>query len=256
MQKWIIPLVSIICLAGCTTAEQSTPAAPPVGYPGPGQGIIPPPLSAPAFVPYLPPGEPLPTQPVVYVPYPPATDALPTLLPALDPVQAIPAAREYLAARLNLTVDQIHVNQVLPVEWSNACLGAPRYHESCAEVITPGFAITLRVEQDGVSTEYTLHTDVTGQELRLLPPPVVKARQALIELTGLPVEQINLLYYTGVEWRNSCLGVERAGVYCLDVITPGYLVVFEAGGDLYEYHTNQDGRAILPSPVITDPITW
>ena len=35
------------------------------------------------------------------------------------------------------------------------------------------------------------------------------------------------------------------GVGCMEVITPGYLIVLEAGGALFEYHTNLDGSRVV-----------
>lgn len=49
------------------------------------------------------------------------------------------------------------------VEWSDACLGATKPEEICAQVITPGYRIILST----LTEEYEFHTDRTGQELRL-----------------------------------------------------------------------------------------
>ena len=58
-------------------------------------------------------------------------------------------------------------------------------------------------------------------------------------------QDIRLLSFEAVDWPNSCLGVERKGVMCLDVITPGYLFVFEISNGVYEAHTNADGSYYL-----------
>ena len=79
----------------------------------------------------------------------------------------------------------------------------------------------------------------------MLPVALVKARQALAELTGLPLEQIRQVRFEAVDWRDSCMGVVTPGVGCLEVITPGYRIVLEAGGAQYEYHTNQDGSRVV-----------
>lgn len=52
------------------------------------------------------------------------------------------------------------------VDWPNACLGAPRADEACAEVITPGYRVTVREGDDLV--EY--HTDLAT---RIRPVGVV-----------------------------------------------------------------------------------
>jgi len=48
-----------------------------------------------------------------------------------------------------------------------------------------------------------------------------------------------------VEWPNSCLGVETEGVVCAEVITPGFKIVAEAGGQQVEYHTDIKGGFVL-----------
>jgi hypothetical protein len=44
-----------------------------------------------------------------------------------------------------------------------------------------------------------------------------------------------------VDWPDSCLGVETEGVACAQVITAGFKVVAEAGGQQVEYHTDMTG---------------
>jgi hypothetical protein len=48
-----------------------------------------------------------------------------------------------------------------------------------------------------------------------------------------------------VEWPDACLGVSQPDVACAEVITPGYRVLLEANGLLYEYHTDTGSRAVL-----------
>ena len=61
------------------------------------------------------------------------------------------------------------------------------------QVITPCFVITLEATVDGVVEYFAFHTDESGEALRVLPVALVKARQALAELTGLPLEEIRLV---------------------------------------------------------------
>jgi hypothetical protein len=58
------------------------------------------------------------------------------------------------------------VLRVERVEWPDACLGARRPDEACAEVITPGYRVI--VERDGEKVEY--HTDLGGK-YRIASPP-------------------------------------------------------------------------------------
>jgi hypothetical protein len=63
-------------------------------------------------------------------------------------------------------------------------------------------------------------------------------------LLGTGVEDINVIEVKPMEWRDGSLGCPRAGVSYVQVITPGYLVVFEARGGRYEYHTDQQRNIV------------
>lgn len=51
-----------------------------------------------------------------------------------------------------------------------------------------------------------------------------------------------------VEWPDSCLGVSTPDVACAQVITPGYIVIFDTGVLAYEFHTDLNGNAVLAEP--------
>lgn len=106
---------------------------------------------------------------------------LPAAGAATDPAQRVRAA---LAQQLGLASEAISVVSVEPIEWPDACLGAPQPDEVCAQVVTPGYRIVL--EAQGIRYEY--HVDETGQIAR-----------EIAVATGLPAV---------IEWRrvttNSC----------------------------------------------------
>jgi hypothetical protein len=82
-----------------------------------------------------------------------------------------------------------------------------------------------------------------------LSPAQKMAVQALSAEVKVPVAQIKVVSSKAVEWPDACLGVAQKDVVCAQVITPGYSFLFAAKGQQYEYHTNQDGSQVLPSPV-------
>lgn len=47
------------------------------------------------------------------------------------------------------------------------------------------------------------------------------------------------------EWPNSCLGVTKPDLVCLQVITPGYEIKASTEGKTYTYHTNASGSALV-----------
>jgi hypothetical protein len=76
-------------------------------------------------------------------------------------------------------------------------------------------------------------------------PAVQGAIRELVRLTGVPAAQIVVLAVAEVQWSDSCLGVIRPGIACLQVITPGYRITLSAGQEHYELHTNADGSVVL-----------
>ena len=48
-----------------------------------------------------------------------------------------------MAHRLGVSPQQIDVVSVEPRTWPDACLGFPRPAEVCAQVVTPGYLVTL-----------------------------------------------------------------------------------------------------------------
>lgn len=61
---------------------------------------------------------------------------------------------------------------------------------------------------------------------------------------GMDAASIQVVSVESVEWRNSCLGVDKPGEMCMDVITPGYRVVLDVGGQEVAVHTNQDASVM------------
>lgn len=82
---------------------------------------------------------------------------------ALTKQPALENARTTLAQELQVDAAAITVVSEEAVEWPDACLGAPAADEMCAQVVTPGYRITLAVD----GNEYLYHTNEDGSEMRL-----------------------------------------------------------------------------------------
>ena len=202
------------------------------------------------------------------VPTPEATE--PTPPPEAE--QVVRLAVEDLAERLDLSPEQIRLVSVEAVDWPDASLGCPQPGMMYAQVITPGYRITLEAEEE----TYEYHTD-TGDHIVLCqpegrsqeseapgtpsavtgsqplaaaePPPEVKAvfrlaTQDLAKRLGLATEAIQLVSVEPVEWSDASLGCPEPGMMYAQVITPGFLIMIEAEGEEYEYHTDQ-GRIVV-----------
>jgi len=90
-----------------------------------------------------------------------------------------------------------------------------------------------------------------GSATSPLPAPVgtaeaVHAAQAdLAEQLGVEAAEIQVVSVEAVEWPDASLGCPQPGMMYAQVITPGFLVVLEAEGARYEYHTDQGGSVVL-----------
>lgn len=80
-------------------------------------------------------------------------------------------------------------------------------------------------------------------------PPVSSGQSEIADLAvqfaaaelGVDPANIQVIGVEPVDWRNSCLGVEKPGEMCLEVITPGYRVVLEIDGQQVYVHSNESG---------------
>jgi hypothetical protein len=185
--------------------------------------------------------------------------------------QAAVKAQEMLAAQLGASVDTIQIRSIEQVQWPNACLGAQKTDEMCAEVIVDGYRVILAAN----GQTYEFHTNQAGDQVRAvvsaepgkgpetgdLPAAAVKAREALAAQLGVRLDEIKVVSVDSTEWANGCLGVEMPGKMCTQVITPGYRVVFEVGNTQYEYHTDEVGGSVIlatvPLPQTAEKVlTW
>jgi hypothetical protein len=83
------------------------------------------------------------------------------------------------------------------------------------------------------------------------PPPdadlaIAAAGRDLQHRLGLADGSAVVVYsLTLQDWPNSGLGCPAPGMMYAEVITPGYLIVLQAEGKSYEYHTDRGKHAVL-----------
>ncbi len=198
--------------------------------------------------------QPLPSEaPTQAAPLPTATEppiiAAPPHLPVdIPPIQR--AAISSLAQRLGVPESQISLVSSESVTWPNGCMGVQKLGMMCTQNMVPGFRIVLSAN----GKQYELHTNLDGTvivpaDMAMVTPG--SAQQAAIKQLatnlGISESDVKLVSSSAVEWPDGCLGVSMPYVMCAQVVTPGYLIVLEAGGRQYEYHTNQDASMIVPA---------
>jgi hypothetical protein len=180
----------------------------------------------------------------------PTSTAQPTHIP-VDIPPAQQAAVQALADGLGINMDQIKVVSVEAIDWPNGCLGVQRMGVMCTQQIVPGFRIIL--EANGQQYEY--HTNSSGSELvpadnqqpiQVANDAVQAATSDLAKVLGVSQEQVSLVSAVIIEWPDGCLGIQQTNIACADMVTPGYLILLEANGRQYEYHTDTTGNQVVP----------
>jgi hypothetical protein len=76
---------------------------------------------------------------------------------------------------------------------------------------------------------------------------VARAKEILTQTPKIDVggDAIALVAIEARQWRDSSLGCPREGMMYSQVITPGYLLVLQAGGKQFEFHTNTGEAVVL-----------
>ncbi len=190
---------------------------------------------------------------------PPASDAPEMAMPD-EAQEMVELVKQDLSERLDLGRNQIEIASLEKVEWPDTSLGCPEPGQAYAQVITPGYEITLQAE----GQRYSYHTGgdrfVLCEDEDAAPPvedrdkedmdegTLTEKEQELVEqamvdlserLDATP-QEITLLSVDAVQWRDSSMGCPEPGGNYLMVITPGYLIKLKAEGQVYEYHGNEE----------------
>lgn len=82
---------------------------------------------------------------------------------------------------------------------------------------------------------------------------VEQARDDLAQRSGMPPDQIVVSSVQAVTWPDSSLGCPQPGMAYAQVLTPGYLILLEAGGKVYEYHAGRNSNVFYcadPEPPV------
>ncbi|MYC95881.1 MAG: hypothetical protein F4X14_13040 [Caldilineaceae bacterium SB0661_bin_32] len=183
-------------------------------------------------------------------------------------------AKEDLVQTAAADSDEITLVSTEEVEWGDTSLGCPHPDEMYAQMITPGFFIVL--ESGGNTYDYHTGADPEGplvqctedgtpagaagallEELEeeeeetemdaddALPRLIERATEDLIQATGAASDEITVLSTEEVEWSDTGLGCQEPNKMYAQMITPGYKIVLESGGNTFNYHTGADPEGPL-----------
>ena len=130
--------------------------------------------------------------------------------------------------------------------WIDGCLGLGLPHEGCLQALVEGWQ--LEVVYDNQSWFY--RTDATGDTVRQsylennLPPSLSDRVLALATVdAGMAEERLEIIRAEPRSW-NGCLGIERPGEGCPQVMLFGWQVTVIGDNRLLVYHTDMIGYQI------------
>jgi hypothetical protein len=158
------------------------------------------------------------------------------------------AARQALAEKLGIPLEQVVAGPRVGAEFPDSCLGLAADDEMCLMVITPGYKIELTAGGDA----YLAHTNQDGTAVRIaaeseMPIGSGSVADRLIEqvapLVGVSPNLIKVIAVEPVTWPNACLGLAEADEMCAEVLVDGYRVELQIEDAVHVYHTDNDASS-------------
>ncbi len=108
-------------------------------------------------------------------------------------------------------------------------------------MISITFEITNAASNDNTPKNLTPPAQITANLQKLIN----LAKENLAGRLSVSLSQISLAAAEEALWPDSSLGCPQKGISYLQVQTPGYRIVLEHGGKVYEYHTDQSATVVL-----------
>ena len=102
-----------------------------------------------------------------------------------------------------------------------------------------------------ISPATTVETAMENSTSRSIAPipgsdaAVAAAIADLVKQKNLPADGISVTTVEAMDWPDTSLGCPQEGFMYAQVITPGYLIILEAQGQTYEYHTDEQGQSVI-----------
>lgn len=115
--------------------------------------------------------------------------------------------------------------------WLRGLLGEEPFPDDIDPTLAPADVLTRLAE---LSQSQPAATPVPASSAA--PPALIAAIATELDVE---VEDVQVLIVEPREWPDASLGCPEPGHAYADVITPGYLIVVQAGGAEYEFHTDE-----------------
>ena len=99
-------------------------------------------------------------------------------------------------------------------------------------------ALTPTLPQEDIDMTPATPPDESAEKM------VVRVKEHLAQKLSIPIDQIVLSEIKSVVWRDASLGCPKPGIDYIQVETPGYNILLEAGGKTYRFHTDATKRFV------------
>lgn len=176
-------------------------------------------------------------------------------------------AREDLALLLDIEARTITIEAIVPMQFSDSCIGFAQAGQACDDAITPGAFVLLQANGEGYRYHiarggWLVATDFVAGTVTAEPDGGVIAvqrgmRADLASRLGVGLGGVSISAYREVTWRNGCLGVQRPGEVCTEALVEGFLALLQAEGEEYRYHGRGDAfiaTSFEDGATIVDPL--
>jgi hypothetical protein len=167
------------------------------------------------------------------------------ILPQATPEEAEELAIETLAHDLGLAADLVEVQSTAPVDWPDSSLGCPKEGELYAQVVTPGYRISLQVDGQMFSVHVGGGSAVVcrkdeAQLEELETPELLEmaalAREDLAKRLEVEPDGIELVAASEIVWPDESLGCPAPGKTYPPRTREGYFIRLRFEGRVFRYH--------------------
>ena len=191
------------------------------------------------------------------------TEPAPGVVPVADSIKLLQAQPTLTVAERQALVEKVQVlhakngasvlsgvatdvapmtADVVPAVWADGSLGCPDQGVVTSPGLTPGYVIILHTGD--TITEYHVGADQNIVYCENPLPPVTglegqieQSRQDLAGRLGVSLNEVKLISAAPVTWPDGSLGCSQPDGITVQVLTPGFLIIFEQAGQQYEYHS-------------------
>jgi len=168
-------------------------------------------------------------------------------------------AIDTLAAELGVAKEQVFVDTVRAVEWTDSSLGCPKPGAAHLDVMSSGHRVLLRVNgqvhavheagnRAFVCVQTKAMGGITPQRDLSFGPQMVVARKDLASRLGVTEREILFLSGEGKTWNDGSLGCPEPGVMYTQAQVHGWVLKFGHRQQVFTYHT--DLNRTIPCPPI------